>query len=68
MSGYVLSPGRRGAPRESQAVRLVGEGEADVAHGLISRTALLARSLLDRAAGESVPLQGAEAEIVSIEP
>ena len=68
MSGYVLSPGRRGAPRESQAFRLVGEHEADAAHGLISWTAPPVRSLLGREAGESVPFQGVEAEIVNIEP
>ena len=38
------------------------------AHGLISWTAPLAQALLGREAGESVPFQGAEAEIVSIEP
>jgi transcription elongation GreA/GreB family factor len=51
-----------------QAFRLVGEDEADAAHGLISWTAPLAQSLLGREAGESVPFQGSEAEIVSIEP
>ena len=73
MSGYVLSPGRRGAPREpgtgtTPVFRLVPEDEADAAHGLISWTAPLAQSLLGREAGESVPFQGVEAEIVSIEP
>jgi transcription elongation GreA/GreB family factor len=52
----------------SHAFRLVGEDEADAAHGLISWTAPLAQALLGREAGESVPFQGAEAEIVSIEP
>jgi transcription elongation GreA/GreB family factor len=52
----------------TQAFRLVGEDEADAAQGLISWTAPLAQSLLGREAGESVPFQGAEAEIVSIEP
>jgi transcription elongation GreA/GreB family factor len=51
-----------------QAFRLVGEDEADASHGLISWTAPLAQSLLGREAGESVPFQGVEAEIVSIEP
>jgi transcription elongation GreA/GreB family factor len=32
------------------------------------QTAPLARALLGREAGESVPFQGAEAEIVGIEP
>jgi transcription elongation GreA/GreB family factor len=52
----------------TQAFRLVGEDEADATHGLISWTAPLAQSLLGREAGESVPFQGVEAEIVSIEP
>jgi len=51
----------------TQAFRLVGEDEADAPQGLISWTAPLAQSLLGREAGESVPFQGVEAEIVSIE-
>jgi len=47
--------------------RLVGEDEADAAAGLISWVAPLARSLLGREAGDSVPYQGGEALIVSIE-
>jgi transcription elongation GreA/GreB family factor len=52
----------------SHAFRLVGEDEADATHGLISWTAPLAQALLGRESGESVSFQGAEAEIVSIEP
>lgn len=52
----------------TQAYRLVGEDEADATHGLISWTAPLAQSLLGREVGDSVPFQGVEAEIVSIEP
>jgi transcription elongation GreA/GreB family factor len=48
--------------------RLVGEDEADAAQGLLSWVAPLAQSLLGREAGETVPFQGGEAEIVSIEP
>jgi transcription elongation GreA/GreB family factor len=51
-----------------QTFRLVGEDEADAAQGLLSWMAPLAQSLLGRQAGESVPFQGVEAEIVSIEP
>jgi transcription elongation GreA/GreB family factor len=51
-----------------QTFRLVGEDEADAAQGLLSYVAPLARALLGREAGERVPFQGAEAEIVSIEP
>ena len=50
------------------AYRLVGEDEADAAQGLLSWVAPLAQALLGRAAGEAVPFQGVEAEIVSIEP
>jgi len=50
------------------AYRLVGEDEADAAQGLLSWVAPLAQALLGHAAGEAVPFQGAEAEIVSIEP
>ena len=51
-----------------QTFRLVGEDEADAAHGLLSWVSPLGQSLLGREAGESVPFQGGEAEIVSIEP
>jgi transcription elongation GreA/GreB family factor len=51
-----------------QSFRLVGEDEADAAHGLLSWVSPLAQSLLGRQAGECVPFQGGEAEIVSIDP
>lgn len=51
-----------------QTFRLVGEDEADAAQGLLSWMAPLAQSLLGREAGETVPYQGVEAEILSIEP
>jgi transcription elongation GreA/GreB family factor len=51
-----------------QAFRLVGEDEADAAQGLLSWMAPLAQSLLGREVGESVPYQGLEAQILSIEP
>ena len=54
--------------RSTPVFRLVGEDEADATHGRISWTAPLAQALLGREVGESVPFQGAEAEIVSIEP
>jgi len=50
------------------AYRLVGEDEADAAQGLLSWVSPLAQSLLGRAAGDAVPFQGVDAEIVSIEP
>jgi transcription elongation GreA/GreB family factor len=52
---------------ETSAFRLVGEDEADVAQGLLSYVAPLARALLGRRVGERVPFQGGEAEIESIE-
>ena len=52
----------------TQAFRLVGEDEADVAQGLLSWMAALAQSLPGRETGEAVPFQGGEAEIVAIEP
>ncbi len=58
----------RPASGATQVFRLVGEDEADAAQGLLSWTAPLAQSLLGRHSGESVSFQGAEAEIVSIEP
>jgi transcription elongation GreA/GreB family factor len=54
--------------RARQEFRLVGEDEADAAHGLLSWVSPLAQSLLGRQAGECVPFQGGEAEIVSIDP
>jgi transcription elongation GreA/GreB family factor len=50
-----------------QVFRLVGEDEADAAQGLLSWMAPLAQSLLGKETGESVPHQGVEARILSIE-
>ena len=47
--------------------RLVGEDEADAAHGLISWLSPLGQALLGRQTGDEVPFQGG-AEIVSIGP
>ena len=51
-----------------QQFRLVGEDEADAANGLISWVSPLGQALLGKEAGDGVPFQGGEAEIVSIEP
>jgi transcription elongation GreA/GreB family factor len=51
-----------------QVFRLVGEDEADAAQGLLSYVSPLARSLLGREVGDTVPYQGEETELVSIEP
>ena len=64
----VTGTAERAATATTQAFRLVGEDEANAAQGLISWTTPLAQSLLGREAGGSVPFQGVEAEIVSIEP
>ncbi|TLY99531.1 MAG: transcription elongation factor [Gammaproteobacteria bacterium] len=52
----------------TQTFRLVGEDEADATHGLLSWVAPLAQSLLGKQVGDSVPFQGGEVLIVSIEP
>jgi transcription elongation GreA/GreB family factor len=51
-----------------RAFRLVGEDEADASHGLLSWVAPLGQALLGRAAGDSVPFQGAEAQILRLDP
>jgi transcription elongation GreA/GreB family factor len=57
-----------GAGGAEQTFRLVGEDEADASRGLLSWVSPLAQALLGRAVGDSVPFQGAEAEIVRLEP
>jgi transcription elongation GreA/GreB family factor len=51
----------------SRSFRLVGEDEADPAHELLSWVSPLARSLTGKAVGETVMLQGRDAEIVALE-
>jgi len=88
MSGYVLSPGRRGAPRGLAAIETrvreleaqreaAREGDDTTARASVERelrywsarrASARPQSLLGREAGESVSVQGVEAEIVSIEP
>ena len=50
-----------------QTFRIVGEDEADVSKGSISHVAPLARSLLGKKVGDTVPAGKGSAEIVSIE-
>lgn len=50
-----------------QTFRIVGEDEADPAKGSISHVAPLARSLLGKQVGDTVPAGHGSAEIVSIE-
>ena len=47
--------------------RLVGEDEADPAHGLVSWVSPLARGLIGKEIGDVVDVQGREAEIVRLE-
>jgi transcription elongation GreA/GreB family factor len=47
---------------------LVGEDEADPAHGSISWISPIAQALLGRELGDEVDLQGQRAEIAALEP
>ena len=49
-----------------QTFRIVGEDEADPAHGTISHAAPLARALFGKAIGDVVAIAGGEAEILEI--
>jgi transcription elongation GreA/GreB family factor len=49
-----------------QTFRIVGEDEADPAHGTISHASPLARALFGKAIGEVVAIAGGEAEILEI--
>jgi transcription elongation GreA/GreB family factor len=57
----------RSAGGMQHTFRLVGEDEADAPHGLLSWVSPLAQALLGRAVGDSVPFQGAEAEVLRLE-
>ena len=58
----------RSAGGAQQSFRLVGEDEADVARGLLSWVSPLAQALLGHEAGEAVPFQAGELEILELEP
>jgi transcription elongation GreA/GreB family factor len=49
-----------------QTFRIVGEDEADPAHGTISHASPLARALFGKGVGDVVLIAGGEAEIVEI--
>ena len=49
-----------------QTFRIVGEDEADPAHGTISHASPLARALFGKAIGEVAVIAGGEAEILEI--
>jgi transcription elongation GreA/GreB family factor len=49
-----------------QTFRIVGEDEADPAHGTVSHASPLARALFGKGVGDVVVIAGGEAEIVEI--
>ena len=49
-----------------QTFRIVGEDEADPAHGTLSHASPLARALFGKKVGDVVPAGSGEAEIVAI--
>ena len=51
-----------------QSFRLVGEDEADAAHGLLSYVAPLAQALLGHEPGDTLRFQAGELEILRLEP
>lgn len=52
---------------ELRSWRIVGEDEADAAHGSVSHVSPMARALFGRAAGETVTVAGRDWTIVDIE-
>jgi transcription elongation GreA/GreB family factor len=50
-----------------QTFRIVGEDEADAAHGSVSYVSPLARALLGREVGEVMKLGGQDIEIIAID-
>lgn len=61
---------RRAAPAyergRKQTFRIVGEDEADPAHGTVSHVSPLARALFGKAVGDTVEVAKSQAEIVEI--
>jgi transcription elongation GreA/GreB family factor len=51
----------------TQSFRIVGQDEADPAKGLLSYVSPLARTLLGRNVGDTVPVGSGEAEVVAID-
>jgi transcription elongation GreA/GreB family factor len=49
-----------------QTFRIVGEDEADPAHGTLSHASPLARALFGKGVGDVVPMGDSEAEIIAI--
>jgi transcription elongation GreA/GreB family factor len=49
-----------------QAFRIVGEDEADPAHGSISYVSPLAKALLGKSVGDAAKINGAEVEVMAV--
>ncbi len=49
-----------------QTFRIVGEDEADPAHGSVSYVSPLARGLLTKTVGDVVLIHGADVEIIAV--
>ncbi len=49
-----------------QSFRIVGEDEADPAHGSVSHVSPLARALLGKSMGDAAQLNGTEVEIIAV--
>ena len=62
--GATVSIVRDGGRR--QTFRIVGEDEADPAHGSVSYASPLARALLGKSVGDTAVLNGAEVEVTAI--
>jgi transcription elongation GreA/GreB family factor len=58
----------RNAGGAGQSFRLVGEDEADAAHGLLSWVSPLGQALLGHEVGDRVRFQSGELEILRLEP
>lgn len=54
------------ADRRRQSFRIVGEDEADAAHGTVSYVSPLARALMGKAVGDTAVVANGEVEIISI--
>ena len=64
-SAEVIRPLRRDDGRE-QTFRIVGEDEADPAHGTVSYVSPLARAVMTCGPGDTVEIAGGEAEILDV--
>ena len=68
--GRVAFGGRVTVERDdgrTQTFRIVGEDEADPAHGSVSYVSPLARALLGKEVGDSVQVVGGEVEVIAVD-